>query len=129
MNKQFEQWTRSRVPVGRRWAARAAALAAAGTATVAIGLSVVLMAGLNLPAGEARVEARAPVAVPTQAAASSAQPSLRYATALPTVTIVGRRVRLAEASPAAVEFGDLPAGQARVEATVGISVAGDNLPQ
>lgn len=129
MKNQFEQWTRSRVPAGWIWAGRAAALAAAGTATVAVGLSVVLMAGLNLPAGEAPVEARAPAEPPMPVVASSARSALHYATALPTVTIVGRRMPAAEPPAAAVEVGTLPAPAARAEATVGMSAAGDNLAQ
>ncbi len=129
MKNQFEQWTKSSVPAGRIWAGRAAALAAAGTATVAVGLSVVLMAGLNLPAGEAPVEARAPALPPTPVVASSAQSTLRYAAALPTVTIVGRRTRSAEGPPAAIGVGTLTAPEAQAEATVGMSAAGDNLAQ
>jgi hypothetical protein len=128
MTNQFEQWIKSTGPA-RVWVRRAAALAAAGTATAAIGLSVVLMAGLNLPAGQAPVEAQAPAAPATQLAASSTPSAPRYATALPRVTIVGRRVRAAEAAPAAVEVGTLPARQARAEATVGMSATGDNLAQ
>ena len=132
MKNQFEQWTKSSAPLGRIWAGRAASLAAAGTATVAVGLSVVLMAGLNLPAGEAPVEARAPADPPMPAVASSAQSAqstLHYATALPTVTIVGRRIPAAEAPAAAVEVGTLPPPAARPEETAGLLAAGDNLAQ
>ena len=124
MKNQFEQWTKSSAPLGRIWAGRAASLAAAGTATVAVGLSVVLMAGLNLPAGEAPVEVRAPAEPPMPAVASSAQSALQYATALPTVTIVGRRM-----PAAAVEVATLPPPAARPEETAGLLAAGDNLAQ
>ena len=127
MKNQFEQWTKSSAPLGRIWAGRAASLAAAVTATMAVGLSVVLMAGLGLPAGEAPIEARSLAAPPTPVAASS-ESALRYATAMPTVTIVSRRTRPVEAPAAAVDVGTLPA-PARTEATVGMSATDDNLPQ
>jgi hypothetical protein len=83
-------------------------------------LSVVLMAGVGLPPGEQPLEARAPAAAPV--------PTVRYAEALPTVTVVGRREPGAQPAPAATAA--LPAIPASGEAaTVGMTIAGDNLRQ
>lgn len=125
MHNEFETWLKNNAPAGQGWASRLWPAVAAVTATVVVGLSVVMMAGLGLPAGEAPLEARAPVTAP-----ATAQP-VRYAEALPTVTIVGKRAPgEQEARPAAVKTAALPARPASAEsAPVGIAAAGDNLRQ
>jgi hypothetical protein len=122
MHNDFETWLDKNA--GRPWTARLLSLAAAGTATALVGLSVVLMAGLGLPAGELPAEARAPA---TPAAAAN----VRYAEALPTVTIVGRREQAGNAElPQAVDTAAFPARPASGDAaTVGMSATGDNLRQ
>lgn len=116
MKNEFETWLENNAPAGQPWKARLLSLAAAGTATALVGLSVALMAGLGLPPGEQPMEARAPAAAP------AAAQTVRYAEALPTVTVVGRR-----------EPGDIAALPARPAsgdaAAVGIAAAGDNLRQ
>ena len=138
MCNEFDDWKNSNLPAGRAWAQRGLAWAAAGTATAAVWLSVVLMAGLDLPAGAARwLEAAAPLsaplaaAAPTQRAEPAAEPrTVRHAAMLPRVTITGKResalpVRVTDG----VEVGEAPAGPASAGRTIGITVAGDNLNQ
>jgi hypothetical protein len=119
MKVDYDSWLNKNA--GRPWIARLASLAAAGTATALVALSVVLMAGVGLPAGGSPGQARAP------AAASS----VRYARALPTGTIVGRRDQAGNSGPAALATSaDYPARPASGDAaTVGMSATGDNLRQ
>ena len=122
MHNDFDTWLTKNA--GKPWTARLLSLAAAGTATALVGLSVVLMAGVGLPAGEQPVEARAPAAAP-------ATPTVRYAEALPTVTVVGRREPAGNAElPLPTSIAAFPARPASGDAaTVGMSATGDNLRQ
>ena len=140
MRNEFDDWKSSNLPAGRAWAQRGLAWAAASTATAAVWLSVVLMAGLDLPAGAARgLEAAAPLsaplaaAAPTQRAEPAAEPrAVRHAAMLPRVTITGKResaLPVPVAAGVAVEVGEAPAGPASAGRTIGITVAGDNLNQ
>ena len=123
MHDDFETWLKNNAPAGQPWRARLLSLAAAGTATALVGLSVVLMAGLGLPAGESALEAQAPATAPAPAQ------NVRYAQALPTVTVVGRREPADQVALPATTAA-LPARPASGEgATVGIAAAGDNLRQ
>ena len=116
MGNDYDTWLKKNAPAGGPWKARLLPLAAAGLATILVGLSVVLMAGVGLPPGEQPLEALAPAAAPAQ--------TVRYAEALPTVTVVGRR------QPAPAATAALPAIPASGEAaTVGMTIAGDNLRQ
>ena len=120
MGNRFEDWLKRNEPAGQARARRLLAAAAAGTATAAVGLSVVLMAGMGLPPGE------------LQAGGQTAAPAgrtVRYATALPTVTVVGRRGLADLAAPAGGQTAALPARTASVNATVGMAGTGDNLRQ
>jgi hypothetical protein len=114
MKNEFKTWLENNAPAGQPWKARLLSLAAAGMATALVGLSVVLMAGLGLPAGE----------LPMEAAAPATARSVRYAQALPTVTVVGRR-EPAPAAPATIAV--LPARPASGDAAARIAIAGDNL--
>lgn len=108
MRNKFETWLMKNAPAGRGWTGKVLPAAAALTATVLVGLSVVMMAGLDLPAGQ----------------------GVRYAEALPTVTVVGRRESGDKAAlPAARTNAAMPARTASADATVSISNAGDNLRQ
>lgn len=132
MRNDFESWLKRNAPQGQAWTGRLFALAAAGTATAAVWLGVVLMAGLSLPPGELPIEARAPAATaaPVHAAApDSARQRLRHASALPAVTVVGRRVPEENAVLAAPDPAALPARPAVADATIGVSVAGDHRRQ
>ena len=135
MRNKFDDWKNSDLSAGRAWAQRGLAWAAASTATAAVWLSVVLMAGLDLPAGAARgLEAAAPLSAPLAAAAPpSAEPrAVRHAAMLPRVTITGKResaLPVPVAAGVAVEVGEAPAGPASAGRTIGITVAGDNLNQ
>ena len=121
MRNEFESWLKTNTPSGQRWQSRLLSLAAAGAATALVAVSVILMAGLGLPAGEPVVQARAPAAAPAPAQ------TVRYAAALPTVTVMGRH-EVGEtalgaptnpmASPARAAFGD---------AAASIAIAGGNL--
>lgn len=129
MRNEFKNWVKSNVPAGRAWTVRVLTVAAAGTATAAVWLSVVLMAGLDLAPGELPVAAQAPAATPANAA-PAAQQSVRYASALPPVTIVGRREPGANPAPAAAkDVSAAPARPASGESMIGMSAAGDNLRQ
>jgi hypothetical protein len=120
MRNEFETWLKNNAPAGEPWKGRLLSLAAAGTATAVVGLSVLLMAGLGLPAGELPAQARGPAAGQT----------VRYAEALPTVTVVGRREPAGKAAPAApTTTAALPARPASGDTAAGISIAGDNLRQ
>ncbi len=131
MKNAFDNWLKNNAPAGQGWTGRLLALAAAGTATGLVGLSVVMMAGLSLPPGELPAEARAPSTGAMQAAApAAAAPNVRYAQALPTVTVVGRREPGDKPAPvAATNTAALPARTASAEATIGMSATGDNLRQ
>ena len=138
MRNEFDDWKSSNLPAGRAWAQRGLAWAAASTATAAVWLSVVLMAGLDLPAGAARgLEAVAPLsaplaaAAPTQRAEPAAEPrAVRHAAMLPRVTITGKR-ESAQQQPAVapVEVSAAPARPASAGQTIGMTAAGDNLNQ
>jgi hypothetical protein len=124
MNNEYEAWLKKNEASGRTWTGKLLPLAAAGTATALVGLSVVMMAGLGLPAGGLPLEATAPAAVPATAQ------NVRHAQPLPTVTVVGRREALEPAEPAAARAITvaLPARPASAEsATVGMTSTGDNL--
>lgn len=123
MKNEFEQWREARAPAGRAWASRLLALAAAGTATAAVWLSVVLMAGLDLRPGDQLAASQAP------ATAASSGRTVRYAAALPTVTVVGRRETAVAAEPLAEAAAAWPARTASGNATVGMAGTGDNLRQ
>ena len=132
MRNEFEIWLKRNVPAGQARTGRLLVLAAAGTASATVWLSVVLMAGLGLPPGDLATEARAPAAAaaPVHAAApASAQQRLRHASALPTVTVVGRRVPDDKPVLAATDAAALPARPALADATIGVSVAGDHRRQ
>ncbi len=131
MNNEFDNWLKNNAPAGQGWTGRLVALAAAGTATGLVGLSVVMMAGLGLPSGELPAEARAPATPPVQTAApASVGPTVRYAQALPTVTIVGRREPADQPAPvAANRTAGMPARTASADAMIGMSATGDNLRQ
>ena len=119
MRNNYENWLKANAPAGRTWGGRLLALSAAGTATAAVGLSVVLIAGLGRASGELEAAAPAPATTST---------NVRYAAALPTVTVVGRREdTTAPVAPA--ETAALPARSALVNATVGMSGSGDNIRQ
>ena len=108
---------------GQAWKGRLLSLAAAGTATALVGLSVVLMAGLGLPSGKSAMQARARAAQPATAE------TVRYAEALPTVTVVGRREvgeQAAQGAPATTAA--LPA-RAASDVAASIAIADDNLRQ
>lgn len=108
MRNKFETWSMNNAPAGRGWTGKVLPAAAAVTATVVIGLSVVMMAGLRPPAGQA----------------------VRYAEALPTVTVVGRRESGDKAGLATpTTTAAVPVRTASGNATVSISIAGDNLRQ
>lgn len=124
MKNEFEDWQKKNDPAGQAWAGRLLAMAAAGTATAAVWLSIVLMAGLDLPPGDQLAAVRAPAT----AAASSAR-TVRYASALPTVTVVARRESAEPAAFPADATAALPARTASMNATVGMSSTGDNLRQ
>jgi hypothetical protein len=129
MNNEFDNWLKNNAPAGQGWTGRLLALAAAGTATGLVGLSVVMMAGLGLPSGELPAQALAAATAPAQTAAPAAvEPSVRYAQALPTVTIVGRREAADRPAPLGATAG-LPARTASADATIGMSATGDNLRQ
>ena len=137
MRNEFDDWKNSNLPAGRAWAQRGLAWTAAGTATAAVWLSVVLMAGLDLPAGAPGLEAAAPLSAPL-ADAAPMQPvepaadarAVRHAAMLPRVTITGKR-EPGPQQPAvpAVEVSAAPARPASAGQTVGMTVAGDNLNQ
>lgn len=131
MNNEFDNWLKTNAPTGQGWTGHLLALAAAGTATALVGLAVVMMAGLGLPPGELPAQAQAPAAASVQAAApESVGTTVRYAQALPTVTIVGRREPADRpAKVAATAAVGLPARTASADATIGMSAAGDNLRQ
>jgi hypothetical protein len=133
MNNEFDNWLKNNAPAGQGWAGRLVALAAAGTATGLVGLSVVMMAGLGLPPGDlpAQAQAQAPGTASVQTAApASTGPAVRYAQALPTVTIVGRRDSADPPAPvAATRTAGFPARTASADATIGMSATGDNLRQ
>jgi hypothetical protein len=131
MNNEFDNWLKNNAPAGQGWTGRLLALAAAGTATGLVGLSVVMMAGLGLPSGELPAQALAAATAPMQAAAPAPlEPTVRYAQALPTVTIVGRREPVDQPAPvAATHAAGLPARTASADATIGMSATGDNLRQ
>ena len=120
MKNEYQDWQDKNAPAGQAWTGRLLAMAAAGTASAAVWLAIVLMAGLDLPPGDQLAVAQAPA---TAVAASGR--TLRYAAALPTVTVVGRRE---SAAPAEATVA-LPARTASVNATVGMSSTGDNLRQ
>ncbi len=122
MKNDYEDWQKKNAPAGQAWTGRLLAMAAAGTATAAVWLSVVLMAGLDLPPGEQLA------ATPAPAVAGSGR-TVRYAAALPTVTVVGRRESAEPDAPVAEVAAALPARTASVNATVGMSSTGDNLRQ
>ena len=117
MKQEYEAWLKRNAPAGRAWTGKLLPRGAAVAATVVVGLAVVMMAGLGLPPGELPAQARGPAAAPQQAGQT-----VRYAEALPTVTVVGRR----EPATAAVLPARPVAGDA---ATVGIAAAGHNLGQ
>lgn len=120
MRNDFDDWVKGNQPPGRYWTGKLLSLTAAGTAAALVGLSVVLTAGLGLPAGDVPAEARAP-----------AGQNVRYAEALPTVTVVGRREPAPQAAlTEPTSTAALPAVPASGEAaTVGMSGTGDNLRQ
>ena len=120
MNNDYETWLKKNEPSGRTWTGKLVPLAAAGMATALVGLSVVMMAGLGLPAGDLALEAKTPAATP----------NVRYAQPLPTVTVVGRReaVEPGEQVPVRATTAALPVRPASGEAaTVGMTFTGDNL--
>lgn len=108
MTNDDGSWLKSNTPAGRSWTGKLLPLTKAVVAMAMIGLSVVMMAGLDLPPSELPIEAWGLAAVPQQAG----QP-VRHAEALPTITVVGRR-ELAN-QPAAVNT-----------ATVGVATAGED---
>ena len=119
MRNNYKDWLKGNAPAGRAWTERLLSLAAAGTATALVGLAVVLIVGLGVPSGKLEAAATAPATTRT---------NVRYAAALPTVTVVGRRED-ATAPVAPAETAALPARSASVNATVGMSGSGDNLRQ
>ena len=124
MKNEFDTWLKTNTPSGQAWKTRLLSLAAAGVATALVGFSVIMMAGLGLPAGESALEARAP------AAASSPAQSVRYAEALPTVTVVGRReAREPPAIGVPATAMTSPATVGSEDAAASIAVAGDHLRQ
>jgi hypothetical protein len=131
MKNKFETWLNNNAPGGQALKGKLLALGAAGIATALVGLSVVLMAGLDLPAGELPAEARVPATAPVQAGTPGAGQTVRYAEALPTVTVVGRREPGDKAAlPVTSNTAALPARPASGDgATVGMTAAGDNLRQ
>ena len=126
MQNAFEQWANRNMPAGQAWIGRLLAAAAAGTATAAVWVSVVLMAGLGLPPGESQQPAQAPA---TADGAASAARTVRYAAALPTVTVLGRRESADKAETLAVDTAGPPARPASANATIVMSGTGDNLRQ
>ena len=123
MHNEFETWLKANSPAGQVWAGKLWPAAAAVTATVLVGLSVVMMAGPGLPPGELPLEARVPAPAPVAAQ------TVRHAEALPTVTVVGRR-EPGDRQALPPNTAAVPAGPASGEtATVGMSAAGDNLRQ
>ncbi len=78
MKNEYEDWQKKNAPAGQAWTGRLLAMAAAGTATAAVWLSVVLMAGLDLPPGDQLAATQAPA----PAVAGSGR-TVRYAAALP----------------------------------------------
>ncbi len=137
MRNEFDDWKNSKLPAGRAWAQRGLAWAAAGTASAAVWLSVVLMAGLDLPAGSLVLEAAAPPRVAPAAAAPMQPPApaadaraVRQAAMLPRVTITGKREPAPqEPAVAAVEVSATQVRPASAGQTTVITVAGDNLSQ
>ena len=126
MNNDFETWLKKNDPAHRAWTGKLLPLAAAGLATALAGLSVVLMAGLGLPAADLPLEAKAPATAPATAQ------TIRYAQPLPTVTVVGRReaTEPGDTAPARATTAALPAQPASGgAATVGMTSTGDNLRQ
>lgn len=130
MRNEYETWLKGNAPTGQGWTGKLLPMAAAVLATVAVGLSVVMMAGLGLPSGELPAEARAPAEAPQSAPAPAGQ-TVRYAQALPPVTVVSRREPADNAAaPAPAVATVLPARPTSGEtATVGVAAAGDNLGQ
>lgn len=124
MKNEFEDWRKKNSPAGQAWTGRLLAMAAAGAATAAVWLSVVLMAGLDLPPGHQLAATQAPA----PAAASSGR-TVRDAAALPTVTVVGRRESAEPAAALADALAAFPAPTASVNATVGMSSSDDNFRQ
>jgi hypothetical protein len=125
MKNEYESWLKKNETSGQAWTGKLLPLAAAGMATALVGLSVVMMAGLGLPAGELPLEAKAP-------AGPAAAQNVRYAQPLPTVTVVGRReaTEPGEQAPVRATTAALPVRPASGEAaTVGMTSTGDNLRQ
>ena len=156
MGNQFDDWKNSKLPASQAWAQRGLAWAAAGTVTAAVWLSVVLMAGLDLPASapgylEAAASRSAPIADSSRSASQAASPlslpvagapapqmvepvadtrSVRHAAMLPRVTITGKREpALQQPDVPAFEVGVAPTAPASGGPSAGITVAGDNLNQ
>lgn len=132
MRNRYDDWLKTNAPAGQAWTGRLVGLAGAGAATAAVWLSVVLMAGLDLPPGDVGIEAKARSATPAVAVAPPAPPAVaptvRYATALPPVTVVGRRDPADRAAqPPVIEAALMPQQPVSGEATVGMSSGGDNL--
>ena len=126
MNNDYEAWLKKNEPAGRAWTRKLLPLAAAGLATGLAGLSVVLMAGLGLPASDLPFEAKAPAVAPATAQ------NVRHAQPLPTVTVVGRReaTEPGETATARATTAALPVQPASGgAATVGMTSTGDNLRQ
>ncbi|MFC5499933.1 hypothetical protein ACFPOE_20490 [Caenimonas terrae] len=134
MKNNYEAWLNRNSACGPSWKGKLLPLGAAGLATALVGLSVVMMAGLGLPAGQAPLEARGAASAPVQARAAAAAPAVRSARALPTVTVIGRRAPGGvAASPVAVPVptvtAALPARPASGDVAARLSIAGDNLSQ
>ena len=122
MKNEFESWLKTNTTSGQAWTTRLLSLAAAGAATALVGLSVIVMAELGLPAGDSAMQARAPSAPPAPAQ------TIRYAQALQTVTVVGRR-EAGEPALGVPTTVALPAGAGSRDAAASIEIAGDNLRQ
>lgn len=121
MRNEFNTWLSRNAAAGEAWKDRLLTLVAAGAATALVGLSVVLMAGVGRPAGEA-LQASVPSsgALPVQ--------TVRRAEPLATVTITGRREQAGDASlPATGATAAVAERAASAEAPGGIALAGDNL--
>ena len=134
MRNEFEYWLKTNTPSGQAWKARLLSLAAAGAATALVGLSVVEMAGIGLPAGESAMQARAmapapaPATAPAQATAPLPARTVRHAKALPTVTVVGRREVGEPAAPGApITTVALPPRAGTEDAAASSAVAADHL--
>ena len=69
MRNEFETWLKDSIPAGQAWTDRLLAAAAACTATVAVWLSLVLMAGLDLPPSDLRAPAQTGAPAPADATA------------------------------------------------------------